>query len=183
MTGTIEVHHDPPLEALLLRWPGGRTWEDAVWRLLAGSQLRRGTTRAELDAVWPAFFMNWPSPAMCRLGEPPSDHQIELLDALHGRREKVGTIRRLARVWEHRTPPTARVPSLPGCRLRENEAYVLFAEHSMEPIEFADEELARWHSLRCGQGWSFDDETKIVEAALAARLDGVDFVTSEADGA
>lgn len=181
---TQQVHYDPPLEAILLRWPGGATWEDAVWRMLVGSQLRRGATRAELDAVWPRFFTGWPNPSVCRVGSPSSDSQIELLDALHGRREKVGTIRRLARVWQQRRPPVARVASLPGCRIREVEAHQLFAEHSMEGQEFADSEFGRWYNLRLGQGWTFDDETQIVQDTLATRLgEDLSFVTSEAEDA
>lgn len=183
MTGTVPVHRDPPLEAILLRWPGGHSWEDAIWRMLVGSMLRRGASRDELDAVWPRFFTDWPNPELCRRGTPSADKQIALLDALYGRREKVGTIRRLSRVWEQRRPPEARVTALPGCRLREREAYAVFGEHSMEPLELSEPDLAGWHSLRLGQGWTFDDETKIVDEVLATRLDGLDFTTAEASDA
>lgn len=179
MTGTHEVHYDPPLEAILLRWPGGNSWDDAVWRMLVGSMLRLGATRAELDAVWPAFFMAWANPELCAAGVPTSDEQIAVLGDLHARRQKVGIIRRLARVWEQRRPPAARVTSLPGCRIREVEAHQLFAEHAMAGQEFAEPEFARWYSLRLGQGWTFDDETQIVMETLVNRLDGTSFITAE----
>lgn len=198
MSTTQTVHLDPPLEAILLRWPEKRwpekrwlsegslidtTRHNAIWRMLVGSQLRRGATRAEVDAVWPAFFLNWSGPEQCRVGIPSADEQIAALEPLPGRRQKVGTIRRLARVWEQRRPPEARVASLPGCRQREQEAYAVFAEHSMRPLELTEPDFARWHALRCSQGWSFEEETAIVKETLSTRLEGLIFTTSEADNA
>ncbi len=159
---------DPPLEAILLRWPYGHGWGDAVWRMLVGSMLRLGATREELDEVWPEFFAGWPTPEVCRNGTPSADAQIALLGDLHRRREKVSTIRRLARVWEQRQPPRAAITSLPGCRAREREAYELFAEHGIEieRLDLQDPDLACWLDLRLSQGWNFDAESEIVNETL-----------------
>jgi hypothetical protein len=196
---------DPPLEAILLRWPERnielqdsepdeiealekRKRDDAAWCMIAGSILQRGAVDiGALGLKWPAFFDSWPSPAVCASDDPMfanADQMISWLEGIHGRREKVGMIRRLARVWETRRPPLAGVASLPGCRIREADAYRIFVLHENHSSQ--DPVFSAWVELREHYGWSFEDESVIVEEALNARLrvDGRPFIyLSEAAGA
>lgn len=175
---------DPPIEAVVLRWPtedtvqgpGGREG-DGVWRAIVASILQQGEVeQSELDKVWPLFFTKWPSHSWCMCagehGSPTADEMIELLDGIAGRRQKVGIIRRLSRVWDQRHPPQARVMSMPGCKNREDQVWRVFGEHFFEPNPevFTDPILAAWLELRAREGWDYLDETEVVKEALGHRL-------------